>query len=48
MEDKINEIIETSGEQITQDVASPAARRLIMMNENVEKLLKENLIYFTW
>ena len=40
MEDKINELRETFVEEITEDVALPAAQHLLTMNKNAEKPLK--------
>ena len=40
-EDQINKVLETFEEEITEDVASPAALRQLMITENLEKLMKE-------
>ena len=41
MEDQINQFIEYFGRVTTEDVASPDARHLLMINDNAERLLKE-------
>ena len=46
MEDQINEVLKTFREKTTKDVASDAARHLLMINNNAEKLLKERAEIF--
>ena len=41
IEDQINEVIETFVEEITEDIASHTVRRLFMIKDNVEILLKD-------
>ena len=41
MEDQINEVQKAVGEEIPEDIASPAAGRQLVIYENAEKLLKE-------
>ena len=43
MEDKINELRETFVEEITEDVALPAAQHLLTMNKNAEKTTKRKI-----
>ena len=41
IEDQIYQFKETFGEEVPEDTASPAARHLLMINKNAEKLLKD-------